>query len=65
VSAMLLPNTGIPLPFMSSGLSALMGNSLMLGVLMNVGLQHKVKEESNGESLFYGMSLGSYKGPLY
>lgn len=37
----LLPNTGIPLPFVSSGLSALLGNMLMVGVLMNVSLQNK------------------------
>lgn len=36
----LLPNTGIPLPFLSSGLSALIGNMIMLGVLLNVGLQN-------------------------
>ncbi len=37
----LLPNTGIPLPFVSSGLSALLGNMLMAGVLLNVSLQNK------------------------
>ena len=37
----LLPNTGIPLPFVSSGLSALLGNMLMVGVLLNVSLQNK------------------------
>ncbi len=36
----LLPNTGIPLPFVSSGLSALMGNMIMVGVLLNVSLQN-------------------------
>lgn len=36
----LLPNTGIPLPFVSSGLSSLMGNMIMLGVLLNVSLQN-------------------------
>ncbi|MBE5960276.1 MAG: rod shape-determining protein RodA [Lachnospiraceae bacterium] len=41
----LLPNTGIPLPFVSSGLSALLGSMLMVGILLNVSLQgSKVKE---------------------
>lgn len=37
----LLPNTGIPLPFMSSGLSSLLTNFATIGVLINVGLQKK------------------------
>lgn len=37
----LLPNTGIPLPFMSSGLSSLLTNMMTVGVLLNVGLQNK------------------------
>ncbi|MDD5936925.1 MAG: FtsW/RodA/SpoVE family cell cycle protein [Clostridiales bacterium] len=36
----ILPNTGIPLPFVSSGLSALMGNMIMVGILLNVSLQN-------------------------
>ncbi len=37
----LLPNTGIPLPFMSSGLSALLINVLLIGILMNISMQPK------------------------
>ena len=37
----LLPNTGITLPFMSSGLSSLLTNMMTVGVLLNVGLQNK------------------------
>ncbi len=37
----LLPNTGIPLPFMSSGLSSLLTNMLNIGILLNVGMQNK------------------------
>ena len=37
----LLPNTGIPLPFMSSGLSSLLTNFATIGILINVGLQNK------------------------
>ncbi len=36
----LLPNTGIPLPFVSSGLSSLIGNMIMVGILLNIGLQN-------------------------
>jgi rod shape determining protein RodA len=46
----ILPNTGIALPFMSSGLSSLLVNLLMIGILLNVSLQPrgkaKVREES-------------------
>lgn len=41
----ILPNTGVPLPFVSSGLSSLMGSMLMIGVLLNVSLQGKRKEK--------------------
>jgi rod shape determining protein RodA len=36
----LLPNTGIPLPFVSSGLSSLIGNMIMVGILLNISLQN-------------------------
>jgi rod shape determining protein RodA len=36
-----IPNTGIPLPFMSSGLSSLLTNFATIGILVNVGLQCK------------------------
>ena len=37
----LLPNTGIPLPFLSSGLSSLLTNFMVVGILLNIGLQNK------------------------
>ena len=37
----LLPNTGIPLPFMSSGLSALLINLVTIGLLLNISMQPK------------------------
>ena len=37
----LLPNTGLPLPFVSYGLSSLVSLYIGLGVIFNVGLQHK------------------------
>lgn len=40
----LLPNTGIPLPFVSSGLSSLLSSMVMLGILLNVSMQPKGKK---------------------
>ena len=37
----LLPNTGIPLPFMSSGLSSLMTNIMTIGIILNIGMQNR------------------------
>lgn len=45
VVSLLLPNTGIALPFMSSGLSSLLVNLAMIGILLNISLQPKAKEE--------------------
>jgi len=41
----LLPNTGIPLPFISSGLTALICNLATIGILLNISLQPKTKEK--------------------
>ena len=35
----LLPNTGLPLPFISYGLSALLSNMIGIGIVINIGLQ--------------------------
>ena len=39
VATSLLPNTGLPLPFLSFGLSSLVANMIAVGLVMNVGLQ--------------------------
>ena len=39
VNTALLPNTGLPLPFMSYGLSSLLSNFLGIALVLNVGLQ--------------------------
>ena len=36
VTTAMLPNTGIPLPFMSYGLSSLISNMAGIGLVMNV-----------------------------
>lgn len=41
VATQLLPNTGIPLPFLSSGLSSLLSGMLAVGIILNIRLQPK------------------------
>ena len=41
VATGILPNTGIPLPFLSYGLSSLMSISVGMGMILNVSLQRK------------------------
>ncbi len=42
VTTAIVPNTGLPLPFVSAGLSALWSNMLMLGVILNLSIQRKL-----------------------
>ena len=39
VATAVLPNTGIPLPFISYGLTSLLSSAIMIGVVLNVGMQ--------------------------
>lgn len=39
VTTLLLPNTGLPLPFLSNGLSSLLSNMMAIGILLNIGIQ--------------------------
>ncbi len=46
VVTMLLPNTGIPLPFVSYGLSSLMCNMIGIGIILNIGISKKKEKTS-------------------
>lgn len=41
VATMLIPNTGTPLPFISAGMSSVLGSFGTIGILINIGLQKK------------------------
>lgn len=41
VATGLFPNTGLPLPFISSGLSSLLSMFIGMGIVLNIGLQRK------------------------
>lgn len=48
VATRMLPNTGLPLPFMSSGLSSLLTYMIAIGILINIGLQPATKALGKG-----------------
>ncbi len=39
VNTSILPNTGLPLPFLSSGVSSLLSSMIAVGLLINIGIQ--------------------------
>jgi len=41
VATGILPNTGIPLPFVSYGLTSLISLYMGIGIVLNIGLQPK------------------------
>ncbi len=47
VVSWILPNTGIPLPFVSSGLSSVVGSYTMLGMVLNISI-HSQREKQRG-----------------
>ncbi len=43
VATAILPNTGIPLPFVSYGLSSMMSSMISIGIIININLQRKYR----------------------
>jgi rod shape determining protein RodA len=43
VSINLLPNTGLPLPFISNGLTSLISSMIAVGLVLNIGIRQKGK----------------------
>lgn len=50
VATRMLPNTGLPLPFISAGLSSIMSCMIGIGLLLNIGLQSS-KNKNGGFSM--------------
>ena len=50
VATGIFPNTGIPLPFVSYGLTSLVSMFMGIGFVLNVGLQPKKYQERSGEN---------------
>ncbi len=46
VATFIMPNTGLPLPFVSYGVSSLMSNFITLGVVLNIGLQRRNRKKN-------------------
>lgn len=56
VATSILPNTGLPLPFLSNGLSSLMSNMMAIGILININIQ-----PNRGRSGSFADSLGMHE----
>lgn len=51
VASSFLPNTGIPLPFLSSGLSSMISAMMAVGLILNIRIQPPTKVKSNYSNL--------------
>lgn len=52
VVSMILPNTGIPLPFVSSGLSSVVGCYSMLGLVLNIAINTGKQNQVQTKNMF-------------
>ena len=50
VVTLLLPNTGLPLPFISNGLSSMISSMIGIGLVMNISIQ-PAKSSKGGFSM--------------
>lgn len=41
----MLPNTGLPFPFVSAGISSLLTNMIAIGIVLNIGIQRKTADQ--------------------
>ncbi|MCR5502844.1 MAG: rod shape-determining protein RodA [Lachnospiraceae bacterium] len=57
VVTFLLPNTGLPLPFVSYGLTSLIASFLEIGFVLNVGLQYKQVVDRSVQSSGFDFDL--------
>ena len=46
VATKLLPNTGLPLPFISYGLTSLISSMVAVGMILNIGMRSKYQKQS-------------------
>lgn len=46
VASMILPNTGLPLPFLSNGISSMVSCSIAIGIILNIGIQSGTGDRS-------------------
>lgn len=51
VATRMLPNTGLPLPFLSAGLSSMAGNMIGIGLILNVDFQATSRGRHGGFSM--------------
>ncbi len=50
VATLIFPNTGLPLPFLSNGLSSMLSSMIGIGLIMNIGIQ-PAKSSKGGFSM--------------
>lgn len=50
VATRIFPNTGLPLPFISNGLSSMIASMIGIGLVMNIGIQ-PAKNSNSGFSM--------------
>jgi len=51
VSTRILPNTGLPLPFFSYGLTSLVSLYIAMGIILNIGLKRNIQQDEEIYSL--------------
>lgn len=47
VATMILPNTGLPLPFLSNGISSMLSGMIAIGIILNIGIQSGLRNHGD------------------